>query len=298
MSLNMKAILLAGGSGSRLFPLTQVASKQLQPVYDKPMIYYPITVLIAAGIREILIISTPHDLPRFRQLLRDGSQWGVSFSFLEQARPNGIAEALLIGREFIGDSNFVLMLGDNIFSGGDDFSRAVGAFEKGASIFAYHVKDPSRYGVVEFDKSGNALSIEEKPARPKSPYAVPGVYIYDNGAVDIAGSIRPSARGELEITEVNLEYMRRGELQVRRLSRGFAWLDAGTSSALHEASVYVENIETRQGIKIGCPEEAAFIRGFLSTERFQALLETMPACEYRDYLAGVARELSGTDQPG
>ncbi|KRA98391.1 glucose-1-phosphate thymidylyltransferase [Devosia sp. Root685] len=294
----MKAILLAGGSGSRLFPLTQVASKQLQPVYDKPMIYYPITVLIAAGIREILIISTPHDLPRFQQLLRDGSQWGVSFSFLEQARPNGIAEALLIGREFIGDSNFVLMLGDNIFSGGDDFSRAVGAFEKGASIFAYHVKDPSRYGVVEFDKSGNALSIEEKPARPKSPYAVPGVYIYDSGAVDIAGSIRPSARGELEITEVNLEYMRRGELQVRRLSRGFAWLDAGTSSALHEASVYVENIETRQGIKIGCPEEAAFIRGFLSAERFQALLETMPACEYRDYLAGVARELSGTDQPG
>lgn len=294
----MKAILLAGGSGSRLFPLTQVASKQLQPVYDKPMIYYPITVLIAAGIREILIISTPHDLPRFQQLLKDGSQWGISFSFLEQARPNGIAEALLIGREFIGDSNFVLMLGDNIFSGGDDFSRAVGAFERGASIFAYHVKDPSRYGVVEFDKSGNALSIEEKPARPRSPYAVPGVYIYDSKAIDIAGSIRPSTRGELEITEVNLEYMRRGELQVRRLSRGFAWLDAGTSSALHEASVYVENIETRQGVKIGCPEEAAFIRGFLSTECFQALLETMPACEYRDYLAGVAREFSDTHRPG
>lgn len=289
----MKAILLAGGTGSRLFPLTQVVSKQLQPIYDKPMIYYPITILIAAGIREILIISTPQDLPRFRRLLKDGAQWGVSFTFLEQAEPKGIAEALLIGDEFIHDSNVVLMLGDNIFSGSDDFSRALGAFERGATIFAYHVKEPSRYGVVEFDQAGNALSIEEKPVRPKSAYAVPGIYIYDRQAVDIARSIRPSARGELEITEVNREYMRRGELQVRRLSRGFAWLDAGTSSALHEASVYVENIERRQGVKIGCPEEAALIRGFLTKERFHALLSTMPDCEYREYLAGVAEELSG-----
>ncbi len=293
MEHDTKAILLAGGTGTRLFPLTQVVSKQLQPVYDKPMIYYPITVLIAAGIRDILIISTPQDLPRFRALLQDGSQWGVSFTFREQAEPRGIAEALIIGADFIGSSAVVLMLGDNIFSGGDDFARALSTFECGATIFAYHVKDPSRYGVIEFDQAGNALSIEEKPVRPKSAYAIPGVYIYDNRALEIARAIRPSARGELEITEVNREYMARGQLQVRRLRRGFAWLDAGTSSALHEASVYVENIEKRQGVKIGCPEEAALISGFLSMEGFRALVATMPNCEYREYLTGVAEERSG-----
>ena len=287
----MKAIILAGGSGSRLYPLTQIVSKQLQPVFDKPMIYYPITVLIAAGADEICLISTPHDLPRFKRLLGDGSQWGISIEYLPQPKPGGIAQALLIAADFIRDQNVVLMLGDNIFSGGDDFPRAIDAFEGGATIFAYHVKDPERYGVVEFDKQGQARSLEEKPMRPRSPYAVPGVYIYDNQVLDIVRNIHPSARGELEITDVNREYMRRGQLMVRRLSRGFAWMDAGTSSSLHEASVYVEAIERRQGIKIGCPEEAALVRGFLSMLEFETILKKMPNCEYREYLQGVAAEM-------
>ena len=286
----MKAIILAGGSGSRLYPLSRISSKQLQAVFDKPMIYYPITVLIAAGIREFCLISTPQDLPRFRQLLGTGEQWGVTFEYREQARPEGIAQAFLIAADFVGSGSVVLMLGDNIFSGGDDFPCAMAEFNGGATIFAYHVKDPARYAVVEFDRQGKAQSIEEKPAIPKSGYAVPGIYIYDNDVVAIARSLRPSRRGELEITDVNREYMRRGQLQVRRLSRGFAWLDAGTSTALHEASAYVEAIERRQGIKIGCPEEAALIRGFLDLRRFDALLEGMPSCEYRDYLASVAAE--------
>lgn len=286
----MKAILLAGGSGSRLYPLTQVASKQLQAIFDKPMIYYPLTVLIAAGIHEICVISTPSDLPRYRLLLGDGSKWGIRIEYREQVKPNGIAQAFLIADDFVSSEGVVLMLGDNVFSGGDDFPRAVSEFGGGATIFAYRVKDPQRYGVVEFDRDGRAISIEEKPARPRTPYAVPGIYLYDDQVVGIARSIKPSARGELEITDVNLEYMRRGALQVRRLSRGFAWLDAGTSTALHEASVYIEAIERRQGIKIGCPEEASLNRRFLSVEQFEALAADMPNCEYKEYLIGVAAE--------
>ncbi len=286
----MKAIILAGGSGSRLYPLTQVSSKQLQAVFDKPMIYYPITVLIAAGIRDICLISTPHDLPKFQQLLGDGSRWGVSLHYLEQPRPEGIAQAFLIAEDFIGDDNVVLMLGDNIFSGSDDFPRAISQFQGGATIFAYHVRDPERYGVVEFDRNSRALSLEEKPANPKSGFAVPGIYIYDNQVVKIARALKPSQRGELEITDVNIQYMRQEQLRVHRLSRGFAWLDAGTSTSLQEASAYIEAIERRQGIKIGCPEEAALVRGFLSLEQFEALLTDMPNCEYRSYLQDVAAE--------
>lgn len=286
----MKAVILAGGTGSRLYPLTQVSSKQLQAVYDKPMIYYPLTVLIASGVKEFCLITTHEDLVRYKRLLGDGSKWGVSFEYREQQKPDGIAQAFIIAADFIGKDNVTLMLGDNIFSGGDDFPRAVTSFNGGATIFAYHVKDPGRYGVVEFDRFGRAISIEEKPLYPKSSYAVPGVYIYDNDVIDIARSIRPSNRGELEITDVNLEYLRRGRLQVRRLSRGFAWLDAGTSSALHEASTYIGAIERRQGIKIGCPEEAALIREFIGIGQFQALINMMPACEYSEYLQNVADE--------
>ena len=286
----MKAIILAGGNGSRLYPLTQISSKQLQAVFDKPMIYYPFTMLIAAGVSEFCLISTPHDLPSFKELLGDGSSWGISIEYREQPSPDGIAQAFLIAENFIAGDNVVLMLGDNIFSGGDDFPRAMKDFNGGATIFAYHVNDPERYGIVEFDKSGKALSIEEKPTQPKSNYAVPGIYIYDHQVVDIVHSIKPSARGELEITDVNHKYMQNDQLRVHRLSRGFAWLDAGTSTALQEASAYIETIERRQGIKIGCPEEAALVRGFINLAEFEALLEKMPNCEYRNYLYNVASE--------
>ncbi len=287
----MKGIILAGGTGSRLYPLTQVASKQLQPVYDKPMVYYPLTVLIASGIREFCLISTPHDLPRFRQLLGDGSQWGISIDYREQAKPEGIAQAFLIAADFIGKDPVTLILGDNIFFGGDAFPRAFAEFQSGATIFAYHVTDPERYGVVEFDAEGRAISLEEKPAHPRSNYAVPGVYLYDNDVVSIARAMAPSPRGELEITDVNKEYLRRGTLRVQRLSRGTAWLDAGTSSSLHDASAYVQTIEKRQGTKLGCPEEAALYRGFLTLEKFETLIAGLPKCEYRDYLAEVATEV-------
>lgn len=287
----MKGIILAGGAGSRLYPLTQVASKQLQPVYDKPMVYYPLTVLIASGIREICLITTPQDLPRFQQLLGDGAQWGIVIEYREQPQPEGIAQALLIAASFIGDDSVTLILGDNIFFGGDALPRAFAEFRSGATIFAYHVNDPERYGVVEFDAEGRAVSLEEKPAHPRSNYAVPGVYLYDNEAVSIAGTLKPSARGELEITDVNKEYLRRGTLRVQRLSRGTAWLDAGTSSSLHEASAYVQTIEKRQGMKLGCPEEAALYRGFLSMDQFETLLDGLPGCEYRDYLVEVAAEV-------
>lgn len=286
----MKGIILAGGAGSRLYPLTLVASKQLQPVYDKPMVYYPLTVLIASGIRELCLISTPHDLPRFQQLLGDGSAWGVTVEYREQAKPEGIAQAFLIAGSFIGRDSVALILGDTILSGGDAFPRAVAGFKEGAAIFAYHVQDPRCYGVVEFDATGKAVSLEEKPAQPRSNYAVPGGYLYDNEVVGIARSIQPSTRGELEITDVNREYLRRGKLQVTRLSRGFVWLDAGTSTSLHEASSYVQTIEQRQGIKIGCPEEAALRRGFIGIAQFEALVNAMPDCEYRSYLGGVATE--------
>jgi glucose-1-phosphate thymidylyltransferase len=280
----MKGIILAGGAGSRLFPLTLVASKQLQPVFDKPMVYYPLTTLIEGGIREFCLISTPQDLPRFRQLLGDGRAWGLSIDYREQPRPEGIAQAFLIAESFIGPDAVTLILGDNVFYGGDSFHRAFSDFKGGATIFGYHVNDPERYGVVEFDQHGHAISIEEKPKQPRSNYAVPGLYIFDNRVLAVTKALKPSARGELEITDVNLEYLRRGELRVHRLSRGFAWLDAGTSSSLHEASAYVQTIEKRQGIKIGCPEEAAFRRGFLSLDELESLTNRMPRCEYRDYL--------------
>ena len=287
----MKGIILAGGAGSRLYPLTQVASKQLQPVYDKPMVYYPLTVLIASGIREICLISTPHDLPRFKQLLGDGRQWGISIDYREQEKPAGIAQAFLIADDFIGEDQAVLILGDNIFFGGDVFPRAISEFQSGATVFAYHVTDPERYGVVEFDRDGHAISLEEKPKQPRSNFAVPGGYIYDNSVVQIAREMKPSARGELEITDVNKEYLRQGKLRVVRMSRGTAWLDAGTSSSLHDASAYVQTIEKRQGMKLGCPEEAALHRGFLKMDDFEALVAEMPNCEYRDYLTGLAGEV-------
>src|ERR1700722_10261500 len=286
----MKGIILAGGAGSRLFPLTLVASKQLQPVYDKPMVYYPLTTLIEGGIREICLISTPQDLPRFNQLLGDGRQWGLTIEYREQSKPKGIAQAFLIAESFIGKDEVTLVLGDIIFDGGDGFSRAFAEFHDGATIFGYHVNDPERYGVVEFDAKGKAISIEEKPKSPRSNFAVPGLYIYDNQVVGITKALKPSARGELEITAVNVEYLRRGELRVQRLDRGFAWLDAGTSSSLHEASAYVQTIEKRQGIKIGCPEEAAFRSGFLSLEALETLTAKIPNCEYRDYLNAVLAE--------
>lgn len=289
----MKAIILAGGAGSRLYPLTMVASKQLQAVYDKPMIYYPLTVLMASGIREFCLISTPEDLPRYKQLFGDGSKWGIRFDYREQPKPEGIAQALVIAESFIGKDSVTLMLGDNIFFGGDAFPRAMSDFKSGATIFAYRVRDPERYGVVEFDANAKALSIEEKPKKPKSSYAIPGIYIYDNDVVAIAKSLKPSARGELEITDVNRTYLERGTLHVERLNRGFAWLDAGTSTALQEASAYIAAVENRQGVKIGCPEEAALIRGFLNATEFEALLHTMPRCEYRDYLTRVLDEVKG-----
>jgi glucose-1-phosphate thymidylyltransferase len=285
----MKGIILAGGAGSRLYPLTLVASKQLQPVYDKPMVYYALTTLIEGGIHELCLISTPHDLPRFKQLLGDGSRFGISIEYREQPKPAGIAQAFIIAESFIGRDNITLILGDNIFYGGDLFYRAFTEFKSGATIFGYHVNDPERYGVVEFN-DGKAISIEEKPKHPKSNYAVPGIYLYDNDVVGIAKNLKPSARGELEITDVNIVYLRRGDMSVHRLSRGFAWLDAGTSSSLHDASAYVQTIEKRAGIKIGCPEEAAFRHGFLSLEQLEKLIGEMPKCEYRDYLGEVTAE--------
>src|SRR5512136_190112 len=286
----MKGIILAGGAGSRLFPLTLVASKQLQPVYDKPMVFYPLTTLIEGGVRDFCLISTPQDLPRFSQLLGNGSAWGLSIEYREQPKPEGIAQAFLIAESFIGKEAVALILGDNVFYGGDGFYRAITDFKGGATIFGYHVNDPERYGVVEFDGHGQAISIEEKPKQPRSSYAVPGLYIFDNNVVAITRNLKPSARGELEITDVNVAYLRRGLLRVHRLSRGFAWLDAGTSSSLHEASAYVQTIEKRAGIKIGCPEEAAFHRGFLSLEKLDSLTTRMPKCEYREYLIEVVAE--------
>lgn len=286
----MKGIILAGGAGSRLYPLTLVASKQLQPVYDKPMVYYPLTTLIENGVRELCLISTPQDLPRFRQLLGDGSSLGVSIDYREQPKPAGIAQAFLIAETFIGSDPVALILGDNLFYGGDSFLQAFADFQSGATIFGYQVEDPQRYGVVEFDAQGKAVSIEEKPVLPRSNYAVPGLYLYDNHVVAITRALEPSPRGELEITDVNREYLRRGALRVCKLGRGFAWLDAGTSSSLHDASAYVQTIEKRQGIKIGCPEEAAFRRGFLNLESFRQIVSRLPACEYRAYLEKVVKE--------
>ena len=286
----MKGIILAGGAGSRLYPLTLVASKQLQPVFDKPMVYYPLTTLIEAGVRELCLISTPEHLPRFRQLFGGGAGWGLSIDYREQATPGGIAQAFILAESFIGSDAVTLILGDNIFYGGDVFQRAFAEFNSGATIFGYHVNDPQRYGVVEFDEKGRAISIEEKPKVPKSNYAVPGLYLYDNQVVSIAKKLKPSARAELEITDVNTEYLRRGQLRVWRLNRGFAWLDAGTTTSLHDAAAYVQAIERRQGVKIGCPEEAAFRKDFINLQQLETLIASMPNCEYRDYLNAVLAE--------
>ena len=292
----MKGILLAGGAGSWLYPMTMVASKQLLPVYDKPMVYYPLATLIESGIRDFCLISTPGDLPRFKQLFKNVSDWGISIDYREQEKPAGIAQAFLIAESFINRDPVTLILGDNIFYGGDAFHRAFENFTGGATIFGYQVHDPERYGVVEFNTNGQAISLEEKPKKPKSNYAVPGLYIYDNQVVSIAKSIKPSARGELEITDVNKAYLEKGQLRVFKLSRGFAWLDAGTSTSLHEASAYIQTIEKRQGIKIGCPEEMAFRRGFINAAQFDALIAKTPNCEYADYLKRVLAETLATDK--
>jgi len=291
-----KGIVLAGGAGSRLYPLTLVASKQLQPVYDKPMIYYPLATLMAAGINDILLISTPHDTPRFQSLLGDGSRWGITLSYKVQPEPKGIAQAFLVGEDFIDNKPVCLILGDNIFYGKMNLDRIVADFEGGARIFGYPVHDPERYGVVEFDASGRVLSIEEKPKQPKSNYAVPGLYLYDANVVATAKAIAPSPRGELEITDVNLEYLRRGELTVERLGRGIAWLDTGTHKSLLEASNYIEIIESRQGLKIACLEEIALRRGFIDCAHMQQIIAATPASPYREYLQQVydETELCGT----
>jgi len=285
-----KGIILAGGAGSRLYPLTLVASKQLQPVYDKPMIYYPLATLMTAGIRDILLISTPHDIPRFETLLGDGSRWGISIIYKVQPEPKGIAQAFLVGEEFINNKPVCLILGDNIFYGKMNLDRIISQFQGGALIFGYQVNDPERYGVVDFDTNGKVRSIEEKPKQPRSHYAVPGLYLYDGNIVAVAKTIKPSPRGELEITDVNLEYMRRGELMVERLGRGIAWLDTGTHKSLLEASNFIETIESRQGLKIACLEEIALRRGFIDCEGMKQVIEATPNSTYRDYLVRVLSE--------
>ena len=288
----MKGIILAGGSGTRLYPLTIAASKQLLPVYDKPMIYYPLSVLMLAGIREILIISTPQDLPRFSKLFGDGQELGIKLSYKEQPRPDGLAQAFILGEEFIGSDNVCLVLGDNIIYG-QGLSRVLERcvrLKRGGIIFGYPVKDPERYGVVEFDSQGKVIGIEERPEKPRSKYAVPGIYFYDNQVIEIAKSLKPSARGELEITDVNLVYLNRGELQVELLGRGYAWLDAGTHGSLHQASSFIQAIQQRQGFKIGCVEEIAFRKGYIDKEQLLALARKYAKNEYGRYLAGIVEE--------
>jgi len=294
----MKGIILAGGAGTRLHPITKVVSKQLLPVYDKPMIYYPLSVLMLAGIREILIISTPEDLPNFRLLLGTGSHLGLHLSYVEQQRPEGLAQAFILGQDFIGNSNVCLILGDNIFHGHgfqEVLKKAV-SLNKGAIVFGYYVKDPERYGVVEFDQESKVISIEEKPLKPKSNYAIPGLYFYDNRVVDIANKLKPSARGELEITDVNMEYLDRKELQVQVLGRGFAWLDTGTHDSLMEASMFIETIEKRQGLKVACIEEIAYHMGYISTDQVIALAEPLSKSNYGKYLLDLIKEDSLTSR--
>lgn len=288
----MKGILLAGGHGTRLYPLTTSLSKQILPVYDKPMIYYPLSMLMLAGIRQVLVVSTPAALPLYKELLRDGSQWGVQFTYVEQPRPRGIADAFLLGREFVGDSTVCLALGDNIFYGHGlpEILRRAATLERGALVFAYPVADPSRYGVVEFNPSGKALSIQEKPRRPRSNYAVPGVYFYDNRVLDAAENLEPSARGELEITDINNFYLEQGDLRVEILGRGFAWLDAGTHESLLQAANFVQALQERQGMMISCPEEIALRQGFIDRGQFRALAEALRTNRYGNYLLQLLRD--------
>jgi glucose-1-phosphate thymidylyltransferase len=287
----VKGIVLAGGSGTRLYPLTLAVSKQLLPVYDKPMVYYPLSTLMLAGVRDILIISTPDDVPRFEELLGDGSRWGVNFEYAVQPKPEGLAQAFIIGREFVGTDNVSLVLGDNIFYR-QGFSELLGravAREEGATVFGYYVRDPERYGVVEFDRDGTVLSIEEKPERPRSHYAVTGLYFYDNQVLDIAADLTPSDRGELEITDVNLEYLERDQLRVEVLGRGAAWLDAGTHESLLQSATFIETLELRQGLKIGCPEEIAYRMGYIDAEQLERLAAPMRKNNYGRYLLEILR---------
>lgn len=284
--------MLAGGSGTRLYPLTHVVSKQLLPVYDKPLIYYPLSTLMLAGIRNILIISTPEDLPRFEQLLGDGSHWGISLSYAVQPEPEGLAHAFVVGREFVGTDRVALVLGDNIFYGQGfrQTLRRAAAQTGGATVFGYYVRDPERYGVVEFDGDGKVLSIEEKPERPRSHYVITGLYFYDNAVLDIAAGLTPSARGELEITDINMEYLRRGELSVEVMGRGMAWLDSGTHGALLEASTFIETIEKRQGLKVSCPEEISYRMGYIDAEQVVRLAKPLAKNNYGQYLLNLVDE--------
>jgi glucose-1-phosphate thymidylyltransferase len=288
----MKGIILAGGKGTRLYPLTIALSKQILPVYDKPMVYYPLSMLMLAGIREILVISTPDALPSFRELLKDGAQWGLKFEYAGQPEPRGLADAFLVGHDFIGDSSVCLMLGDNILYGQGMavLLQECATLEQGAIIFGYKVNDPQRYGIVEFDENGNVLSIEEKPKVPKSSFAVPGIYFYDNQVVEIAQNLKPSARGELEITDLNKTYLEKGQLKAKMFSRGVAWLDAGTHESLLQASMFIEAIQQRQGLMISCPEEIAYRMGYITTEQLCELGNALSGNSYGEYILDIARQ--------